>query len=59
MAEVFDIRKKSIEDGEKYFFDANVWIYIFCPNTKQKQIKQKIYSTFLRNGVPPVFRTHS
>lgn len=33
---------------DNFFFDNNIWIYLFCPIGNHSKIKQKIYSTFLQ-----------
>ena len=48
MAKTFAINDKSIEDGDKYFFDANIWIFIFSLFPGQNEDKQRLYSNFLK-----------
>ncbi len=47
MAQLIDITKYSPKTSENYFFDNNIWMYLFCPIASYEQRKQNIYSDFL------------
>jgi predicted nucleic acid-binding protein len=44
-----DINKYSPKSSDKFFFDNNVWMYLFCPLADYKKLKQKHYSAFLQS----------
>lgn len=43
-----DIRKYTPKSMDNFFFDNNVWIYLFCPIGNHDQRKQQLYSSFLQ-----------
>jgi hypothetical protein len=44
---ILDISNYSIKSGDVFFFDNNIWMYIFCPIANYKKNKsQKTYSKF-------------
>lgn len=46
-ANIIDIRSYSPRSGDIFFFDNNIWMYLFCPLGNYNQNKQDIYSSFL------------
>ena len=34
---------------DNFFFDNNIWIFLFCPIGNHDKNKQKIYSSFLQS----------
>lgn len=48
-ANIIDIKKYDPKSSDIYFFDNNIWMYIFCPLGSYNQIKQKHYSNLLQN----------
>ncbi len=48
-ANVLDIKKYSPRSSDIFFFDNNVWMYIFCPLGNYNKAKQSIYSSLLQN----------
>ncbi len=48
MNNMMDIETYAPQDGDKYFFDANIWLYFYCPiGNHKKEIISK-YSNFLK-----------
>jgi len=47
MPEVLKVSEYNPRPNESYFFDANVWMYLFCPLGNYSKRKQKEYSNFL------------
>lgn len=41
------IKRVTVSPTDSYFFDTNVWMYIFAPLANAKKIKQSGYSAFL------------
>ena len=41
------IQRVTVSPTDSYFFDTNVWMYIFAPLANAKKIKQRGYSAFL------------
>jgi predicted nucleic acid-binding protein len=48
-AKIVDITKYSPRSSDIFFFDNNVWMYLFCPLANYNKNKQKHYSAFLQN----------
>lgn len=46
MSNVIDINSYEPEEGEKFFFDANVWIYLFCPLSDFNKVIVEKYNRF-------------
>lgn len=44
-----DIRKYTPKSMDNFFFDNNVWIYLFCPIGDHDKKKQRLYSSFLQD----------
>lgn len=49
MAKVEDIRNFIAHSGDEFFFDTNIWFFLFGPIANYQRSKQKVYSNFLRN----------
>jgi hypothetical protein len=47
-ANIIDIKSYSPESSDVFFFDNNVWMYLFCPLASYNQNRQKHYSLFLQ-----------
>jgi len=45
---IIDITKHTVRSSDLFFFDNNVWIYIFGPIANSNKDKQGVYSSFLR-----------
>lgn len=43
------IKNYSVKSGDVFFFDANIWMYIFGPYANSKKYKQQAYSNLLRD----------
>jgi len=51
MNNVMDVETYVPQDGDKYFFDANIWLYFYCPiGNHKKEIISK-YSVFLKRAL--------
>jgi hypothetical protein len=48
-AKLTDITKYSPKSTDVFFFDNNIWMYIFCPLGSFNKYKQKHYSSFLKS----------
>jgi len=48
MSDVIQIQNHSIQASDTYFFDANIWIFLFCPIGNKKRDAQKVYSAFYK-----------
>ncbi len=46
---IFDIKTYQPKSSDIFFFDNNVWMFLFCPLGNYKPQKQELYSTFLKN----------
>ncbi len=44
-----DIRNYSPKRMDNFFFDNNIWIFLFCPIGNHDKNKQKTYSSFLQS----------
>lgn len=47
MVKISDIKKVKVTSMDSYFFDNNVWVYLFAPIAHSKLEKQKEYGSFL------------
>ena len=47
MANILDIATYKPQSSDMFFFDNNIWIFIFCPMGEYDRQKQHIYSSFL------------
>lgn len=48
-ANKIDITRYSPSSSDIFFFDNNVWMYLFCPLGNYNRNRQKHYSSFLKN----------
>ena len=48
-AKIIDILSYSPRSDDLFFFDNNIWMYLFCPLGNYYQNKQDIYSSFLES----------
>lgn len=48
MSNIVKAADYSILSGDQFFFDANIWIFLFCPIGASRQRKQNVYSDFLK-----------
>lgn len=48
MANVSKIRDYKVTSGDCFFFDNNIWMYLFASIAGANSQKQKVYSSFLR-----------
>jgi len=48
-AKIIDITKYSPKSSDVFFFDNNIWMYLYCPLGNYQKDKQKYYSSFLRS----------
>jgi hypothetical protein len=48
-AKLTDITKYTPKSSDVFFFDNNVWMYLFCPLGNYNKSKQKHYSSFLQS----------
>ena len=46
---VSDISSYQPKFNESFFFDANIWIFLFCPIANTGRRKQDLYSNFLQD----------
>ncbi|MDE6207686.1 MAG: PIN domain-containing protein [Muribaculaceae bacterium] len=49
MAKVERIRDFKVKSGDCFFFDNNVWMFLFSPISGAKEYQQRVYSNLLRN----------
>lgn len=47
---IIDITKYSPKSLDTFFFDNNVWMYLFCPLGNYNKAKQKHYSAFFKDA---------
>jgi hypothetical protein len=48
-AKLTDIAKYSPKSSDLFFFDNNVWMYLFCPLGNYNKRRQRLYSIFLNS----------
>lgn len=46
---VIDIESYSPKSSDIFFFDNNIWMFLFCPLANFEKRKQRIYSRFLND----------
>lgn len=49
MTKIHNIDEYSPTSGDAFFFDNNVWMYLFCPIANAQQNKQRKYSNLFKN----------
>lgn len=49
MATVEKIRDFKVKSGDHFFFDNNVWMFLFSPISGVNSFQQKVYSNLLRD----------
>lgn len=47
MAKLNDVKKHQVKSGDNYFFDNNIWIFLFAPIANSNKNKQQTYSSLL------------
>ncbi|MCH8120053.1 MAG: hypothetical protein IIC00_10030 [Planctomycetes bacterium] len=50
MNNVMDVETYVPQDGDKYFFDANIWLYFYCPIGNYNKNTISKYRWFLKEG---------
>ena len=53
MTNIFDITTYSPKKDEPFLFDANIWMYLYCPLGNYKRKTIRIYDQFLKQLQPP------
>ena len=48
MSKVHNISNYRLSSDDVFFFDANIWVILFCPIANAKRNKQKKYSDFFK-----------
>ncbi len=51
MNKVMDIETYAPQDGDKYFFDANIWLYFYCPIGNYNKNTIRKYDSFLKKAI--------
>jgi len=54
MNKVMDVESYVPQDGDKYFFDTNIWLYFYCPVISISSYKKTIiskYDGFLKKAI--------
>ena len=51
MNNVMDVETYEPQDGDKYFFDANIWLYFYCPIGGYKKTIISKYDSFLKRAL--------
>ncbi len=51
MNNVMDIETYVPQDGDKYFFDANIWLFFYCPIGNYRRNAIRKYDGFLKKAV--------
>jgi len=51
MNNVMDVEAYVPQDGDKYFFDANIWLYFYCPIGNYKKTIISKYDGFLKKAI--------
>lgn len=60
MAKLSDIKTIKVTSMDCYFFDNNIWVFLFAPIAGSNSEKQKVYSSFLssiRSAKATIFTT--
>ena len=47
-AEILDIQNYEPRSSDIFFFDNNIWMFLYCPISEYSKRKQNIYSKFLQ-----------
>ncbi len=51
MNNVIDVETYVPQDGDKYFFDANIWLYLYCPIGNYRRNTISKYDGFLKKAI--------
>jgi len=51
MNKVIDIETYTPKNGDRYFFDAQIWLYFYCPIGNHKKETISKYSAFLKRAM--------
>jgi len=51
MNNVMDVETYMPQDGDRYFFDANIWLYFYCPIGSYKKTIISKYDSFLKKAL--------
>lgn len=51
MNNVMDVETYVPQDGDKYFFDANIWLYFYCPIGNHSRNTIRKYDGFLKKAI--------
>ncbi len=51
MNNVMDIETYAPQDGDKYFFDANIWLFFYCPIGNYQKDTNRKYDGFLKKAL--------
>ena len=51
MNNVVDVETYVPQDGDKYFFDANIWLYFYCPIGNYNKYTICKYDSFLKKSI--------
>lgn len=51
MNKVIDIESYAPQDGDRYFFDANIWLYFYCPIGNYNRNTIRKYDGFLQKAL--------
>ncbi|PIU19040.1 MAG: hypothetical protein COT16_00340 [Elusimicrobia bacterium CG08_land_8_20_14_0_20_44_26] len=51
MHKIFDIERYRPSKGERFMFDTNIWMYIFCPIGNYREHIVQRYSSFLGEAI--------
>lgn len=48
-ANIVNIKNYTPKSSDVFFFDNNIWMFLFCPIGDYNQKRQKVYSSFLQS----------
>ena len=51
MNNVLDVETYEPQDGDRYFFDANIWLYFYCPIGNYSKNTIRKYDGFLKKAI--------
>lgn len=51
MNNVMDVETYVPQDGDRYFFDANIWLYFYCPLGNYRKNTIRKYDGFLKKAI--------
>ncbi len=51
MNNIMDVESYVPKNGDKYFFDANIWLYIYCPIGNYSKNTIRKYDGFLKKAI--------